>query len=102
VHVSIVWILWNWWLHDGLHMVNDSTSGLLAIEYAFHVTIMIAGAILAYAVVARAERRQLFRGWVDVLQLQCDGARRKTCGDGKRQDRNLLLHARSPTFRRLI
>jgi hypothetical protein len=58
VHISIVWILWNWWLHDGLHMVNDSTGGLLAIEYAFHVTIIGAGAILAYAVIALAGDRQ--------------------------------------------
>jgi hypothetical protein len=58
VHISIVWILWNWWLHDGLHMVNDSTGGLLAIEYAFHVTIMVAGVILAYAVVVLAGDRQ--------------------------------------------
>lgn len=54
VHVSIVWVLWNWWLHDGLHMVVDSVGGLIAIEYAFHVTIMLAGAVLAYAVVVLA------------------------------------------------
>jgi hypothetical protein len=60
VHISIVWVLWNWWLHDGLHMVVvDSISGLLAIEYAFHVTIMLAGAVLAYAAVTLAgDRRQ--------------------------------------------
>ena len=57
-HVSIVWVLWNWWLHDGLHMVSDSIGVLLAIEYAFHVTIMAAGAVLAYAVVVLAGGRQ--------------------------------------------
>jgi hypothetical protein len=46
--VSIAWLLGNWWAHDSLHMhVGDNTGALLAIEYGFHVTLMIAGAVLA-------------------------------------------------------
>ncbi len=37
-------------MHDNLHKVNGmNIQGLLYIEYAFHVTIIIAGVILAYA-----------------------------------------------------
>ena len=52
VLLSTSWLLSNWWIHDGLHMANGSdTTGLLYIEYAFHVTLIIAGTILAYAFV---------------------------------------------------
>lgn len=46
--VSIAWLLGNWWAHDSLHMhVGHDTGALLAIEYGFHVTLMLAGTILA-------------------------------------------------------
>ena len=48
-HVSIAWLLFNWWPHDSLHIANGmNLGGLLAIEYAFHITLMIAGTVLAY------------------------------------------------------
>jgi hypothetical protein len=48
-HLSIVWLLANWWPHDSLHLHNGlALGGLLAIEYIFHVTLMLAGVILAY------------------------------------------------------
>lgn len=48
-HLSIAWLLINWWPHDSLHIHNGvDLGGLLGIEYAFHITLMIAGAILAY------------------------------------------------------
>lgn len=48
-HVSIAWLLSNWWPHDSLHIYNGmNLGGLLAIEYVFHITLMIAGIILAY------------------------------------------------------
>lgn len=48
-HLSIAWFLINWLPHDSLHVhLGTSDSGqLLALEYGFHVTLMIAGAILA-------------------------------------------------------
>ena len=50
VYVATAWILGNWWIHDNLHMANGmNLQGLLYIEYGFHVTLMISGAILAYA-----------------------------------------------------
>ena len=48
-HLSIAWLLFSWWPHDSLHVANGlNLSGLLAIEYGFHVTLMVAGVILAY------------------------------------------------------
>ena len=47
-HLAIGWVLVSWWLHDNLHMViGMEPGGLLGIEYGFHVTLMIAGLILA-------------------------------------------------------
>lgn len=49
-HLAVFWLLWSWWLHEGLHMVAGLHAGrLLAIEYAFHVTLIIAGGVVAYA-----------------------------------------------------
>lgn len=47
-HLSIAWLLLNWWPHDSLHLhFGLELNGLLAIEYGFHITLMIAGGILA-------------------------------------------------------
>lgn len=55
VHVSVVWILGNFWVHDSLHMVNGlNVNGLIAIEYTFHTTIMVAALIAMYGIVELA------------------------------------------------
>jgi hypothetical protein len=47
-HLSIVWLLSNWWAHDSLHLHNAlELNGLLRIEYGFHVTLIVAGVVLA-------------------------------------------------------
>jgi hypothetical protein len=47
-HLSIAWILINWWAHDSFHVANGlNLGGLLLIEYAFHVTLMLAGLLAA-------------------------------------------------------
>ena len=47
--LSTAWLLVNWWLHDGLHMVSGMNPGaLIWIEYGFHGTLIAAGAALAY------------------------------------------------------
>jgi hypothetical protein len=59
-HLSIAWLLLNWWIHDSLHIhVGMVLNGLLAIEYGFHVTLMLAGVILAifYMTLLRQEKR---------------------------------------------
>jgi hypothetical protein len=46
-HLSIVWLLSNWWAHDSLHLHNAlELNGLLSIEYGFHVTLIVGGLIL--------------------------------------------------------
>lgn len=54
-HLSITWLLIQWWPHDSLHIVAgmDFTK-LLAIDYGFHVPLMAASLILlAFLIVAR-------------------------------------------------
>jgi hypothetical protein len=52
---SIIWFLVSWWPHDGLHRsMGDDMAALLVVEYAFHVTLIAAGAVLAYAFVRAA------------------------------------------------
>jgi hypothetical protein len=47
-HLSIAWLLFSWFPHDNLHLHNGlNLNGLIAIEYGFHLTLMIAGVILA-------------------------------------------------------
>lgn len=47
-HLSIAWLLANWWPHDSFHLhFGLNLNGLLAIEYGFHITLMIAGGVLA-------------------------------------------------------
>ena len=48
-YLAVAWLLISWWPHDSLHFTNGiNMSGLLAIEYGFHVTVMVAGVILVY------------------------------------------------------
>jgi hypothetical protein len=48
-YLSIAWLLANWWPHDSLHLHNGmNLGGLLKIEYGFHITLIVAGAILVY------------------------------------------------------
>lgn len=50
VLVSIFWLFVQWWPHDNFHRWNgDNLQGLLYIDYAFHLTIIIASLIIAYA-----------------------------------------------------
>ncbi len=47
--VSTIWILISWWPHENLHRVVDENNyyTLIWIEYGFHVTVYIAGIIVA-------------------------------------------------------
>ena len=57
-HLSIAWLLFSWWPHDSLHVANGlNLNGLLVIEYVFHVTLMVAGVILAYFFLALVRQR---------------------------------------------
>jgi hypothetical protein len=55
MYLGTAWVLSNWWIHDNLHMVVGlRPNGLLGIEYGFHVTLIIAGAALAYSMATMA------------------------------------------------
>lgn len=62
-HLAIAWSLLSWWPHGNFHqtLAADNIGGLLAIEYGFHLTLIIAGLIVAYffGVVARQTRMQV-------------------------------------------
>lgn len=46
-HLAIAWTLVNWVPHVNLHMhFGEDPAGLLAIEWAFHATLVIAGGVL--------------------------------------------------------
>jgi len=48
-HLSIAWLLINWWPHDSLHLhVGLNLGRLIVIEYVFHITLILAGIVLAY------------------------------------------------------
>jgi hypothetical protein len=50
-HAAIVWMLLSWWPHDNFHRAlsydHDNWSGLLALEYGFHFTLIVASIVVA-------------------------------------------------------
>ncbi|MBW3583225.1 MAG: hypothetical protein KY455_09025 [Euryarchaeota archaeon] len=47
-YLSISWLLVNWYPHTNLHIANGlDLWGLIGIEYGFHLTLVIAGLIVA-------------------------------------------------------
>jgi hypothetical protein len=49
-YVSAAWLMVNWWLHDNLHISNGlDINSLIAIDWAFHTTLIAAGAVVCYA-----------------------------------------------------
>ncbi len=48
VYLSIAWSLMQWWPHSNSHrVVGEDYATLLMIDYGFHVTLMLAAAIIA-------------------------------------------------------
>jgi len=55
LYFGSAWVVGNWWVHDSLHITNGmNLSGLLVIEYVFHVTLIVTGALLCFAVATLA------------------------------------------------
>lgn len=56
VWLAVAWILMNWVPHTSLHMMVGNITGpsdygvLVAIEYGFHLTLILAGALLMHAI----------------------------------------------------
>jgi hypothetical protein len=56
-HLAITWMLVNWWAHDSMHLhVGMDLSGLLKIEYGFHLTLIAAGLTVAWFFLSVARR----------------------------------------------
>jgi hypothetical protein len=45
--VSIAWLLTNWWPHSNFHRVSSGWANLVAVDYFFHTTVIIASCIVA-------------------------------------------------------
>lgn len=46
---SVAWLLLNWWMHGNMHVHNGfDVWGLIAIDYGFHVTIIVATMIVGW------------------------------------------------------
>ena len=69
---SIFWLLVSWLPHDNLHIHNgEDLAGLLMLEYGFHVTLMVAGGLLAWFFVrALRERAALAVGEPQLLRAE--------------------------------
>jgi hypothetical protein len=58
MYLSIGWLMVSWWPHTNLHINNgENMQGLLYIEYGFHLTLQIAGIILAYCFLSLVSER---------------------------------------------
>lgn len=62
-YLSIGWLSVSWWPHDNFHqsMGGNDMVGLLYLEYGFHVTLIIAGLIVAYFFLSSL-RREGYKG----------------------------------------
>ncbi|WKZ37054.1 MAG: hypothetical protein QY332_03835 [Anaerolineales bacterium] len=60
VYLAIAWSLLSWWPHTNLHQTHnpDNISGLLTIEYGFHVTLIFGAVVIAYVVLTRSRQRK--------------------------------------------
>ncbi|MEK6967358.1 MAG: hypothetical protein AABX51_01875 [Nanoarchaeota archaeon] len=48
LYAAISWLLVSWWPHDNFHINNGlNTTGLLLIDYSFHLTLIIASVVVA-------------------------------------------------------
>jgi len=55
--VTLCWFMGNWWMHDNLHMHNGlNMHGLLFIEVAFHITMLVCGVTFAVGLLRFAKR----------------------------------------------
>ena len=57
-YLSVAWSLISWWPHSNFHQTLSmgNVGGLIAIEYAFHVTLILGGFIVAYFFIAKARQ----------------------------------------------
>lgn len=79
-YLGIGWLMASWWVHDGLHRSLDHSNlgGLLAIEYGFHVTLMVSAAIVGLFFVRALSAREVPEGAAANRAMPLDAARVET------------------------
>jgi hypothetical protein len=62
-HLAIAWGLVSWVPHSALHQTNgDNMARLIVIEYAFHVTLIVAAAALAWVLLRARDAKRVSPG----------------------------------------
>ena len=56
--VSIGWLLTNWWPHSNFHRVSNGWANLVAIDYFFHTSVIVATCIVAVFFLTVVRERQ--------------------------------------------
>ncbi|MDQ6771840.1 MAG: hypothetical protein M3024_02435 [Candidatus Dormibacteraeota bacterium] len=46
-YASVGWTLVSWWPHSNMHRANTSLQGLAAIDWTFHITLIVAAGVIA-------------------------------------------------------
>jgi hypothetical protein len=61
VYMAMAWSLISWWPHTNLHQIvgMGNLTNLLAVEYGFHVTVIIGGVIMLYFVLTKIKQNQV-------------------------------------------
>jgi hypothetical protein len=61
LYLAVSWSLISWWPHTNLHQVlgAGNINSLLAIEYGFHVTLILGGIIVAYFLLTKMRQDQI-------------------------------------------
>jgi hypothetical protein len=60
--IATAWLLISWWPHDNMHKHNGiDLDGLLVIDYVFHVSMMVAGLLLAYNLVRTLQSARMIQ-----------------------------------------
>jgi hypothetical protein len=45
-YASVIWTLISWWPHSNMHRANTSLQGLAAIDWTFHITLIVAASVI--------------------------------------------------------
>ncbi len=46
-YLSVAWLLLNWWPHSNFHRVASGWQSIIAIDFAFHTTVIVASVVVA-------------------------------------------------------
>jgi hypothetical protein len=65
-YLATAWLAGNWWLHDNLHISNGANiNGLIAIDYLFHTTLIVAAVIVGWQLLRSIQDGRIRLGAAD-------------------------------------